>query len=318
MNKILITGAAGFLGYHLINKIINKNYKFILIDNFKSGKKDIFFKKILKNKKVSFYNRDLSKPFKIRDKKISYVFHFAAHVGVKNVIKDPSLTINENISMLINTINAVKENNKNSKIIFFSTSEVYSPLIEKNIAKFPLKENSNLLVKNNLSDRDSYYFSKLAGEKIVELCGLNYLCLRPHNVYGPRMGFSHVIPEIIKKVLSKKKKFKKIKVHSPSHKRAFCYVDDAINQIVELTFKNKNYNNTYNIGNSKEEIRIFDLVKKIKKHLNSHKKVVKFHNTVGSPKRRVPDMNKTIQRISFKKFTSIDTGIKKYLNWYLN
>ena len=104
MKKILITGAAGFLGYHLLKKIINKNFKFILLDNFYRGKKDKILKSLLKNKKVRLINHDLTKPLNLKEKNIKYVFHFAAHLGVQNVISKPSKTINENLQMLINII----------------------------------------------------------------------------------------------------------------------------------------------------------------------------------------------------------------------
>jgi UDP-glucose 4-epimerase len=311
MKKILITGASGFLGLHLVNKLINKNYNFILVDNYSRGKKDKFFKNVLKKEKIKFYNQDLTKPFKIKEKNIKYVFHLAARLGVKNVISKPSKTLNDNLSILINTIEAVKENNKNSKFIFFSTSEVYSPIIEDRTAKFPLAENSKLFIKNETKARDSYYISKLVGEKIVELSGLNYLNLRPHNVYGIRMGFSHVIPELIKKFTGNKKK---IKIYSPTHKRAFCYIDDAINQIINLTFNKKINKMVFNIGNSSEEIKISDLANKIKKLLNSKKKLIKGKNTPGSPIRRVPNMQKTMKFIKNLKFTNLNHGLKIYIN----
>ena len=203
MNKIVITGAAGFIGYHLVKKIIKKKYKFILIDNFSRGKKDKFFNEIIKNKRIKFLNQNLTRPFEIKDNNIKYIFHLAARIGVKNVIEKPSDTINDNLTMLINTVNAVKKNNKKVKIIFFSTSEIYSPLISNKTAKFPLKENVNFIINNKIQARDSYYISKLVGEKIVELSGFDFINLRPHNVYGPRMGFSHVIPELINKFKGK-------------------------------------------------------------------------------------------------------------------
>ena len=313
MKKILITGAAGFLGYHLLKKIINKNFKFILLDNFYRGKKDKILKSLLKNKKVRLINHDLTKPLNLKEKNIKYVFHFAAHLGVQNVISKPSKTINENLQMLINIINAVKGNNK-LKFIFFSTSEVYSPLIKTNNAKFPLKEDVALMVNKETSPRDSYYLSKIIGEKIVQLSGFNYLCLRPHNIYGPRMGYSHVIPELIKKI--KFQKSKKIKIYSPSHKRAFCYIDDAIEQIVGLSFGNKAKNKTFNIGNSREEIKIFDLAKMIKNKLKSKKKLIKYIYTSGSPKRRVPSMSKTSSYLKKTKYISLNKGIQNYINWY--
>ena len=73
------------------------------------------------------------------------------------------------------------------------------------------KKNNNVLIKNNIIKRDAYFLSKIFNEKIIQLSNINYLILRPHNIYGPRMGFSHVIPELIKKDEQNKKKEKKIK-----------------------------------------------------------------------------------------------------------
>ena len=314
MAKIIITGAAGFIGYHLIKKIINKNYDFILIDDYSRGKKDKPFNNIIKKKNIKFLNQDLTKSFKIKDQNIKYIFHLAARIGVKNVIEKPSETINDNLLMLINTINAVKKNNKKVKIIYFSTSEIYSPLIENKTAKFPLKEKVNFIIKNKIQARDSYYISKLVGEKIVELSGYEYINLRPHNVYGPRMGYSHVIPELINKF---KNKEKKIKIFSPTHKRAFCYVDDAINQMIKLAFNKKASNNAFNIGNNKEEIKIIDLANKISGLLNIKKKLIRGSNTPGSPIRRVPDMVKTNNLTKNLKFTNLDKGLENYINWFL-
>ena len=256
----------------------------------------------------------ITKPFQIKEKNIKYVFHFAARLGVKNVISKPSKTIDDNLSMLINTLAAIKVNNKNSKFVFFSTSEVYSPLIDLKIAKFPLKEDVNLIIKKNTNPRDSYYISKIVGEKIVQLSGLKYLCLRPHNIYGPRMGFSHVIPELVKRI--DKSKANKIKIFSPTHKRSFCYIDDAIDQIIGLSFNKIASNNIFNIGNSKEETQIFELAKIIKRILGSKKKLIKFTNTDGSPKRRVPDTKKNYKIYKKKKYIYVRSGIEKYVNWY--
>ena len=314
MNKIVITGAAGFIGYHLVKKIIKKKYKFILIDNFSRGKKDKFFNEIIKNKRIKFLNQNLTRPFEIKDNNIKYIFHLAARIGVKNVIEKPSDTINDNLTMLINTVNAVKKNNKKVKIIFFSTSEIYSPLISNKTAKFPLKENVNFIINNKIQARDSYYISKLVGEKIVELSGFDFINLRPHNVYGPRMGFSHVIPELINKF---KGQGRKVKIFSPTHKRAFCYVDDAINQMVKLAFNKRANNFAFNIGNNEQEIKIFNLANKIKTLLKSKKKIIRGNNTPGSPIRRVPDMRKTKKFIKNFKFTNLDQGLENYINWFL-
>ena len=128
------------------------------------------------------------------------------------------------------------------------------------------------------------------------------------------MGYSHVIPELIKKIIFQKNK--KIKIYSPSHKRAFCYIDDAIEQIVRLSFSLKIKNQIFNIGNSREEIKIFDLAKIIKSKLKSKKRLIKYLYTSGSPKRRDPNMSKTNFHIKKRNYISLNKGIQNYINWY--
>ena len=128
------------------------------------------------------------------------------------------------------------------------------------------------------------------------------------------MGYSHVIPELINKF---KGKDRKVKIYSPTHKRAFCYVDDAINQMVKLAFNKQANNFAFNIGNNEEEIKIIDLANKIKTLVKSEKKIIKGNNTPGSPIRRVPDMRKTKRLIKKYKFINLDQGLKNYINWFL-
>ena len=92
-----------------------------------------------------------------------------------------------------------KKQKKKLKLYFFLQARFTLPIIEEKKVKFPIKENNNVLIKNNIIKRDAYFLSKIFNEKIIQLSNINYLILRPHNIYGPRMGFSHVIPELIKR-----------------------------------------------------------------------------------------------------------------------
>ena len=208
---------------------------------------------------------------------------------------------------------------KKAKVILFSTSEVYSSIIKKKIVKFPLKENNNILIENKIISRDAYFLSKIFNEKLLQLSNINYTILRPHNIYGPRMGYSHVIPELVKKMILEKKNYtRQTIVYSPNHKRAFCYIDDAIKQIVKLSINKKTNNEIFNIGNMKEEFSIIQIANKIKNLVLKKSKIKKGNNTPGSPFRRVPDMKKTIKYSGIKNFTTFDNGLKKTVNWYLS
>ena len=310
--KILITGAAGFIGFHLIKKLIkNKNYSITIVDNLSRGRIDDEFRKIIQLNKIKFLKKDLSKKL-VFNTNFDYIFHLAAIVGVSNVEKQPIKTFKNNLSSTINLIEAFSLKKNKPVFIFFSTSEVYQPLLEKKILNFPTSEKQTFIYPNEFHPRQSYYLSKFFSEIVINLSRIRFIIYRPHNIYGPRMGYSHVVPELFLKFKNKKK----IDVFSPYHKRAFCYIDDAINQILKSCFNKKSLNNVFNIGNMKQETRIIDLVKGIGKILNSKKKIIIKSNTKGSPSRRLPNIYKIKKITKIKNFTPLMVGLKKTLNWY--
>ena len=314
--NILITGGAGFIGFHLAKTLLKKN-KVYLWDNLSRGKYDNELKSILRNKNVFFSNINLDNQIKNKTTKFDYVFHLAGSVGVQNIKNKSLKSFLNNIKSTINLLNFVFHNNKKIKFILFSTSEVYSNLIKKKKVKFPISEENFLIIDNEVIDRDSYFLSKIFNEKLLQLSKLKTIILRPHNIYGPRMGLSHVIPELIVKILKEQKKStKSTTVFSPSHKRAFCFIDDAIKQIVLLARKKNLKRQIYNIGNMKEEIKMFNLAKKIRKLVFNKAKLKKGKITEGSPPRRVPDMKRTLGEIEKIKFTNLDQGLKITYNWY--
>ena len=148
------------------------------------------------------------------------------------------------------------------------------------------------------------YFSKL-----------NFLILRPYNIYGPRMGMAHVIPQLLKKINTKRKI---INVFSPNHSRSFCFIDDAIKQIINLTHNPKLKNSVQNIGNNIGEIKIKELVSILLKVSNKRNKLkLNFLNNKqsNSPKRRVPHINTKYHKNM--KFTSLLNGCTTTYKWYL-
>ena len=316
--NIIITGGAGFIGYHLAKKLSTKNNKIYILDNLSRGKFDNNLKKLIKYKNVKFIKTDLRKKIKIKISEPKYIFHLAGTVGVKNISDSPYKSFINNITTLKNVLDFCNKFKK-SKIILFSTSEVYSPLIKKNKVKFPIKENNDVILESEIINRDAYFISKVFNEKLTQFSKLRHLILRPHNIFGPRMGYSHVIPELTKKIfMNKDSKSSRTIIFSPNHKRAFCFIDDAVNQIIKLSFKNNIKNTTFNIGNMSEEIRMFDLAKTLKEKIKSKTKLIKGKITEGSPKRRVPDMSKTFRTTKKLKLTKLSEGLDKTVNWYLN
>ena len=118
--KILITGAAGFIGFHLLKEISkNNNFEITIIDNFSRGKKDIEFNDLLKKKRnIKVKKIDLTKSFKI-NKNYTHIFHLAAIVGVQNVKKNPIKTFDTNLISTLNILKAFETKKKKPLIIFF-------------------------------------------------------------------------------------------------------------------------------------------------------------------------------------------------------
>jgi len=316
MNKVLITGGAGFLGFHLAQKL-KKQFKVDLIDDFSRGTKDKDLNILLKNNNVKLQKINLLKDVKKIDKlpkNYSYIFHLAAIVGVKNVISSPYEVLTKNLTLLQNTISLSRKQKKLKRFIFVSSSEVYYGTLKNYGLVFPTNENTKISLLNLSNKRGTYMLSKIYGEALCRQSGLPFTIVRPHNFYGPRMGLSHVIPELFKKVYFSKNK--KIKVFSPKHKRNFCYIEDGIDLILSLIFKRESLRDTFNIGSNTRDITIEDLAKKMIKISKKRLKIKKEGDLFESPSRRLPDVSKALKITSFKyNFRLIDGLIKTY-EWY--
>jgi len=318
MKKILITGGAGFIGYNLAKKLItNYNYKVDLVDNFSRGLKDAELKEILKSKKIKLININLLKDIKKIEKlsqSYTYIFHLAAIVGVKNVINSPYQVLVNNLQLLKNIIDLSKKQKKLKRFIFTSTSEVYYGTLKNYGLDFPTKENTKLSILDLSNKRGSYMLSKIYGEAMCRQSNLPFTIVRPHNFYGPRMGLSHVIPELFKKIYFSKKK--KIIVYSAKHRRNFCYIEDGVNLILSLIFKNDSLGNTFNIGSKEKDISIEMLAKTMIKISKKKLKIKKEKDYFDSPHRRLPDVSKVLKITSYKYKYNLNEGLIKTMNWY--
>ena len=181
--KYLITGGAGFIGIKLTERLIrNKKNKIYIIDNFSKKTGNDSLQNLLKNKNVKLIKKDLnniSEYLKIYN--IDYIYHFAAILGVKNVIENPLKTLRENIVSTINLINFAKKQKKLKKICFTSTSEVYAYSLRKKLTKYPTPEDIDFLISKDFNPRSSYFLSKVVGEYLMNYSRLNFVIFRPHN-----------------------------------------------------------------------------------------------------------------------------------------
>ena len=242
--KVLIIGGAGFIGLHLAKKLINE-FEIHLLDNFSRGVRDIELENFLSNQKAKIINIDALDYNSVLslDKDYDYIFQLAAIVGVENVNNNPYDTIYKNFLINHHALEIAKRQKNFKKFIFFSTSEVQSSSSKYLSMKFPTPEDFPICLPELHTKRSTYMLSKIYGEAMCIHQNIPSIILRPHNIYGPRMGMSHVIPELLMRFYNAKKN-EKLKINSLEHKRAFCYVDDAVNMMVGLMKNSTNKNIT--------------------------------------------------------------------------
>ena len=313
--KYLITGGAGFIGIKLVEKLLkNKENKIYIIDNLSKKTDNKNLLDILKNKNIKLIQKDLSSIsnyLKIYD--FDYIYHFAAILGVKKVINNPFITLKDNILTTINLINFSIKQKKLKKICFTSTSEVYAYSLKKKLAKYPTPEDIDFLISKDFNPRSSYLLSKIVGEYLINYSKLNFVIFRPHNIFGPQMGFAHVIPQLTQKILNHNKR--KIIIHNAKHKRTFCNIEFAIDLIFNISHKKKLTNKIFNIGSPEKEISIMELAQKIKKILNSKNQLI-FSNSQkdSSPEKRKPDMKRSLKYSKINH--NFEKGLKETVIWY--
>ena len=305
MKKVLVTGGAGFIASHIVDRYIKEGHKVLIIDNLSSGK----IKNI--NPKAEFLKSDINDKNilveKIKEFRPQVVNHHAAHILVGNSVKYPATDATINILGLINIIEA-SLNPELEKIIMASTGgAIYG---EK---KIPFNEN---MKEQPLSP---YGISKKAGELYLYFYYKQYkipfIILRYANVYGPRQnahgesGVIAVFSDLINKNLQP------IINGDGTNTRDYVFVKDVVN--ANLLALNSNYCGIMNIGTN-TEISTNEVLEKIKKYFN--KKVKKIHgqSRPGEQIRSCLSYKKAKKILNWQPDTNFDEGIKKTIEWYKN
>jgi len=318
--KTLITGGAGFIGLQLANYLLDKGEEVFILDNFFRSKNDKELKETLKKPGAHFIKADLTEPRAL--KKIGsghdYVYHLAAVNGTKIFYEKPHEVLRINTKSLINVLEWFVRKNRKGKILFTSSNEAYAGALEAfNKLPIPTPENVPLVISDVYNPRWSYAGTKLIGEQFfihyARHYGFRMAIVRPHNFYGPRAGYDHVVPEFIARI---KRRIDPFPIYGANDTRTFCYIADAVKAMDLIMKSKKTDGGTYHIGAS-DEIKIKDLAEKLFK-LNGWrpKKIEIFSSPKGSVKRRLADIGKIKKDVGWKPETSLAKGLKKTLDWY--
>ena len=318
--KLLITGAAGFIGFSLAKKFLDLSYEVIGIDNINlyydpKLKRDRL--KLLNNyKKFKFYKIDISNYNHLHKKifqkyKFSAVFNLAAQAGVRYSIEHPDAYFKSNINGFFNILKLTKNFNSGT-LIYASTSSVYG---DQKI--FPIRETND--TNNPLS---FYAASKKTNEimasSFFHMYKTSSIGLRFFTVYGPYGRPDMSLFKFINSGINNKK----IELYNyGKHSRDFTYIDDIVNSIYLLFKKNlKNKKPVYeifNLGNSKP-ISLKYFVKYIEKIIGKKLKIKYLPMQKGDVEKTHSSPKKLYKYINYKPKTSVENGIKNFYNWYIN
>ena len=316
-DRILITGGAGFIGLHLARNLAEVGYNIVLVDNYSRGIRDREFEELISLPNISFREVDLIQADIVRNLGTDYagIFHLAAIVGVKHVLEHPYKVLVQNTQMLDNIIELALKQTLLSGLLFSSTSEVYAGASQHIEMTIPTPETSPLILTNIEQPRTTYMLSKIMGEAMCKQSGLPVTIFRPHNIYGPRMGMSHVIPEQLGKAW-KANDGDSVPVDSVNHRRAFCYIDDAVEMLKRMLETKACRGSILNLGTSSPEVSMRSVAEVCYSVVGKNLKVSPLPPTTGSPERRAPDMSKTSALVNYKSKVGLEDGIKKTWTWY--
>ena len=318
MNKnVLVTGCAGFIGLHIAKKLLDNGFTVVGIDNlntYYSRKLKIDRLKFLKkNLNFKFFKIDLKDFNKLNKLVNNYDFdiiiHLAAQAGVRYSLENPQSYIQSNIVGIVNLLECLK-NKKIQGLFFASSSSVYG----RN-KKMPYKE-----IYNTDEPKSLYAATKKSGEVILNYYSFYFnipiVCLRFFTVYGPWGRPDMALFKFINLI----KKRKKIELYNYGNmSRSFTYIDDLVLSIYKLInnksiFKIKKFH-VINIGGEKK-ISLKFFLKKIEKYLNLKAKI-KFSNMMKADVTETYSSNTKLKNIiGFEPKTTLDYGIKKFVDWY--
>lgn len=328
MTKILITGAAGFIGLHLARSLSGKpENELILVDNLQRGTMDDEFRAIIERRGVTFLAVDLTDPLAWSGNGglatltgVDEIYHLAAVNGTRRFYEAPHAVLRTNVLSTIFLLDWIAQLGRSPKprLLFASSNEAYAgALAAFRQLPLPTPEAVPLVISDPYNPRWSYAGSKIVGEQLVIHCAAHHripsMIVRPHNFYGPRAGHDHVIPELIARIERREDPFA---ITGEDETRSFCYVDDAIDAMIRLMDHADCTTPTVNIGSS-EETQIGDLARLLFRVGGWTPSLFDpYPSPVGSVRRRLPNVTLAREMTGWRASTTLEYGLRRTYAWY--
>lgn len=304
--KILLTGAAGFLGSHLSDKLLAEGHTVIGIDDFSTGSPRNL-EHLISNSKFNLIEHDVRDPINIR---CDAILNFACPASPIHYQADPVRTIETNFLGIINMLHLAKNNN--ARLLQASTSEVYGdPTISPQTEEYW----GNV---NPIGIRSCYDEGKRAAETLcfdyLRQYSTDTRLVRIFNTYGPRMaeGDGRVVSNFIVQALSEAD----ITIYGDgSQTRSFCYVSDLVDGIYKMLQLEENPRTPINLGNP-TEFSMIELANLVLATTNSKSKIVNKPLPEDDPRQRKPDISKAAKYLNWTPKIDLDTGVSETIRYF--
>lgn len=307
----LVSGAAGLIGFELVRQLLAEGGRVVAVDvGRKGGLAELEALERGSQGRLQLLVADLATDGCSVPGPFDCIFHLAAVVGVQYVSDHPYETLAVNLRSTLNLLDSALREGC-AAFVFASSSENYAWGVERGWAALPTPEDVAVGIGDIAAPRWSYAASKIAGESAVfaaaRLGGFAPIVARIHNVYGPRMGPTHVIPELLERC---RRKLDPLTVFGAEQTRSFLYVDDAAMalRLIASAVRGGANSGIFNVG-SADEVRIAELAQRILATSGHDASLELRPAPPGSVPRRLPDVRRLAQ-LGFRPTVTLEAGLR--------
>ena len=308
--KVFVTGGAGFIGSSLIKRLIEDN-KVVAYDNL--HRNALKYSGFIDHPNMQLVEGDVMDSSSVNKaiEGCNMVVHLAAIAGVDTVLSMPVRTMEVALIGTYNALKAAVEHGGCERFIDFSTSEVFGSFA------YNVNETDPTTLGTVGEARWTYAVSKLATEHLA----LSYfkegklpaLAIRPFNIFGPMQVGIGAIHVFIKKALKNEPMF----IHNEGGQiRSWCYIDDIVDAIILCLEKEEAIGQSFNIGNPRNTLTIYNLAKIIKRLCNSDSEIKFIKKEMVDVELRIPNTDKAKKLLGFEAKMDLEEGLKTTIEWY--
>jgi nucleoside-diphosphate-sugar epimerase len=313
--KILVTGGSGFIGSALVKRLVRDGHAVrVLDDNSRGAPRRL----TAVEKDIEFFGGDVRDPHAVDTATmgVDEVHHLAYVNGTEFFYSAPELVLDVGVKGMINVLDACRKHGVRD-LILASSSEVY-----QTPPQIPTDESAPLIVPDVLNPRYSYGGGKIISELMAINCGRKFfdrvLVFRPHNVYGPDMGWEHVVPQFALRLKAAHASHPSGSLPftiqgSGEETRSFCFVDDLVEGVAVMRAKGDHLG-IYHIGTT-EEISVADLARRMAQQIDRDIDLQTGPRLAGSTARRCPDISK-LAALGYKPRVALAQGLAATIDWY--